>query len=222
MTSPEPTPARPLRVAGLVLLGVAALSLVIGLISIFGNNGDDQADGDGNDGQTTTTTSSPADSESPSSSRPPGSSSSTKPAPTTTTSGQSTSPSQPPGTAVKPPAAGDGNGEPGKTQQVRVLNNSTVGGLAARAAGDLREAGWPVVQVGNFPDSGGVIPTTTVYYRPGTTEQRAAELLADEFGMAVEPRPASLKDHGPGLIVIVTSDYQGPGGTRPPTEKNDS
>lgn len=117
------------------------------------------------------------------------------------------------------PPGGDGNGEPGKTQRVRVYNNSTVSGLATRAADDMREAGWPVTEVGNYPS--GVIPTTTVYYRPGTPEQSAAELLADEFGMRVEPRFAGIRGLPPGLIVIVTGDYQGPGGEREPTDKND-
>lgn len=211
MTSAEPSPTRPLRVAGLVLLGVAAVALVIGLVSIFAGNGNGQADGngDGTDEQPGTTTSAPA---SPTESQPPESS----PTPPTTTGTPTT---RPPGATVPTPPGGDGNGEPGKTQQVRVYNNSTVEGLASRAADELREAGWSVVEVGNY--SGGVIPTTTVYFRPGTPEQKAAELLADEFGMRVEPRFAGLSGFDPGLIVIVTSDYQGPGGEREPTEKND-
>ena len=212
MTSAEPSPTRPLRVAGLVLLGVAAISLVIGLFSIFGGNGDGQADGgNGDDEQPPVTTSSTSSPASPTSSRPAESSS---PAPT-----GGTTTTRPPGTTVPTPPGGDGNGEPGKTQQVRVYNNSTVEGLAGRAADELREAGWTVVEVGNY--SGGVIPTTTVYYRPGTAEQSAAELLADEFGMRVEPRFPGLSDFGPGLIVIVTGDYQGPGGERDETEKDD-
>ncbi|GAB3461319.1 LytR C-terminal domain-containing protein [Actinophytocola sediminis] len=211
MTTPEPSPARPLRVAGLVLLGVAAVSLVIGLVSLFGNNGNGQAER-GDDEPTPTSNSAPADTRPPESSEP----EATKPAPSTTT-GQS--PTSQPGTSATPPAGGDGNGEPGKTQQVRVYNNSTISGLAGRAADELKEAGWPVADVGNY--SGGKIPTTTVYFRPGTEEQRAAELLADEFGMRVEPRYTGIEDFEPGLIVIVTNDYQGPGGERAPTEKND-
>jgi LytR cell envelope-related transcriptional attenuator len=215
MITPEPSPTRPLRVAGLALLGVAAIAMVIGLVSLFGGNGNGQADGNnGNNGDNeqppaSTSTSEPgstsSEEEPPSSSRPPSSGSTSRPPSTT-----SVPPSVPPG--------GDGNGEPGKTQQVRVLNNSTVDGLANQAANDLREAGWPVAEVGNYPS--GVIPTTTVYFRPGTAEESAAELLADEFGMRTEPRFAGL-DYGPGLIVIVTGDYQGPGGHREETEKND-
>jgi len=212
MTSPESSATRPLRVAGLVLLGVAAIALVIGMISVFGGNGDDQADGGGDQPPASTSSDEPGSTTSrPSSetSKPPSSSG----APTTTTT------TRPP--ASSPPTAppgGDGNGEPGKTQQVRVYNNSTVGGLANRAADELREAGWTVVEVGNYPS--GVIPTTTVYFRPGTAEESAAELLGDEFGMRVEPRFSGL-NYGPGLIVIVTGDYQGPGGDREETEKND-
>ncbi|HEX2131364.1 MAG TPA: LytR C-terminal domain-containing protein [Actinophytocola sp.] len=217
MTSPEPSATRPLRVAGLALLGVAAIALVIGLVSMFGGNGDDQADG-GNDGQPPATTSSSAGSTG--SVTPPSSGSgSTSLAPTTTTTTTTTPPSRPPGTNVPVPPGGDGNGESGKTEPVRVYNNSTISGLATRAADELRESGWTVAEVGNYPS--GVIPTTTVYFRPGTAEESAAELLGDEFGMRVEPRFTGLSGFDPGLIVIVTNDYQGPGGDREPTEKND-
>ena len=89
---------------------------------------------------------------------------------------------------------------------VRVYNNSTIAGLAARAAADFRSAGWPVEEVGNYPF--GIIPTSTVYYRPGTGEQPAAAALGSEFGLRVAPRFPGLDDASPGLIVIVTNDYQ--------------
>ena len=53
---------------------------------------------------------------------------------------------------------------------VRVYNNSTITGLATRAASEFRADGWQVGQVANY--SAGVIPTSTVYYRPGTAEHR--------------------------------------------------
>ena len=89
---------------------------------------------------------------------------------------------------------------------VRVYNNSTITGLAARAADDFRNAGWTVEEVGNYPS--GIIPTSTVYYRPGTGEQAAAQRIGTEFGLRAEPRFAGLDDASPGLIVIVTNDYQ--------------
>lgn len=89
---------------------------------------------------------------------------------------------------------------------LRVYNNSTIPGLASRAAADFRSAGWPVEEVGNYP--GGIIPTSTVYFRPGSGEEVAARQLGSEFGLRVEPRFAGLGDATPGLIVIVTNDYQ--------------
>jgi hypothetical protein len=57
-----------------------------------------------------------------------------------------------------------------------VYNNSTIKGLAAKAADDLRADGWNVTEVGNYPY--GVIRTTSVYYRPGTEEEAAARAIA--------------------------------------------
>jgi hypothetical protein len=91
-------------------------------------------------------------------------------------------------------------------EPVRVYNNSTVTGLAARAADDFRADGWQVAQVANYPS--GVIATSTVYYRPGTAEQTAASSLGSQFGLRVEPRFSGIDDATPGLIVIVTNDYQ--------------
>ena len=89
---------------------------------------------------------------------------------------------------------------------MRVYNNSMINGLAARAASDFRSAGWTVEEVANYPY--GNIPTSTVYYRPGTSEEAAAQSIGSEFGMRVEPRFAGLDEASPGLIVIVTKDYQ--------------
>jgi len=202
MTSSEsPSATRPLRVAGLALLGLAAVALIIGLISVFGG-------GDGDAAKPPATSSSAApgtsDSASPTSSSGP---STTSPGSTTTTT------SKPGGSSSSvpaPPPGGDGNGEPGKSQPVRVYNNSTVSGLAAKAADDLRSVGWNVVSVGNYPY--GTIPTTSVYYRPGTAEQKAAADIGDDFGMHVEERFAGLRTFPDGVIVIVTNDYQGIGG----------
>ncbi|HWM03838.1 MAG TPA: LytR C-terminal domain-containing protein [Actinophytocola sp.] len=203
MSSPESSSAtRPLRVAGVVLLGVAAIALIIGLLSLFDGDGDNEAKPppSSTTSEPTTTESRPSSPTAPPSSRPPSSSSQ---APTSTTPPDGSS-------APVPPPGGDGNGEPGKTQPVRIYNNSTIPGLAARAADELRDAGWNVIEVGNY--AGGVIPTTTAYYRPGTAEQAAAEDLGDNFGMRVEPRFAGISGFQSGVIVILTNDYQGLGG----------
>jgi type IV secretory pathway VirB10-like protein len=90
---------------------------------------------------------------------------------------------------------------------VRVYNNSRIKNLAENAASDFRDSGWSVTEVGNYPF--GSIPTSTVYYQPDSSRQReAAEYLARSFGMRAKPRFAGLQTATPGLIVIVTRDYQ--------------
>ena len=103
-------------------------------------------------------------------------------------------------------AARAGGGGTSVTQvPLRVYNNSTISGLATRAADDFRRAGWPIDEVGNYPH--GIIPTTTVYYRPGTDEEAPAKALAERFGMRANPRFEGLQHATPGIMVIVTSDY---------------
>ena len=83
-------------------------------------------------------------------------------------------------------------------------NNSTIPGLADRAAGQMRAQGWNIVEVGNFP---GRIPESTVYYRPGTGEQGPAETIAREFGLRLMPRFEGIQGASPGVIVIATSNW---------------
>jgi hypothetical protein len=89
---------------------------------------------------------------------------------------------------------------------LRVYNNSTIPGLAARGAADFESAGWTVTDTGGY---NGLIPVSTVYYREGTAEKDAADFLAQAFGMRAEPRFEGIKDASPGVIVILTRDYQG-------------
>jgi len=198
MTTPESGSTRPGRVAGVALLGLAAVALVLGLITVFGGNGDGRADGNGEE-QPPRPPSSSATSTS-ATPRPPSSDTTSARPPTSS----SPAPSKP-ATTTKPPG-GDGNGESTKTTPVRVYNNSTIKGLAARAAADLKADGWQVAEVGNY--SAGTIPTTTVYFRPGTDEEAAARSIAADFGMRVEARFAGIQDAHEGVIVIVTNDYQ--------------
>ena len=205
MTSPDSGSTRPLRVAGVVLLGVAAVALVIGLITKFAGNGDGRADGNGEERPPEPTTSesstlpgNPPSSRTTSKSVPPTTTTTTTPgSPTTTTT---------PGTV--PP--GDGNGETEKTVPVRVLNNSKIKGLAATASEDLKADGWQVVAVGNYSATN--LPETTVFFRPGTEEEAAARALAAEFGLAVQPRIDTLAGEPAGVIVVVTNDYADAGG----------
>nr|MDQ2710210.1 LytR C-terminal domain-containing protein [Actinomycetota bacterium] len=103
-------------------------------------------------------------------------------------------------------ASGGKGGYSSVRAPVRVYNNSLVKGLADRAADDMRDSGWRVEEVANY--ASGNIAASTVYYRPGTSEQAAARALASSFGLRVEPRFEGIRDASPGLIVILTKDYQ--------------
>ena len=92
------------------------------------------------------------------------------------------------GSAAGSGGSADGTSD-GARMAVRVYNNSTISGLAAHAADDFRGAGWPVEAVDKYPSSEGIIPTSTVYFRPGTGEQGSAERIGSELGCG--PHPAS-------------------------------
>jgi cytoskeletal protein RodZ len=204
MTSPDTGSPRPTRVAGVALLGLAAVALIIGLITALGGNGDGRADGNHTQPTQTTRSATGTITSGNPSTRPPSSKSSSV-SPTTTTSAKPSS-----GGQTTPPG-GDGNGESTKTVPVRVLNNSKIKGLAAKAEADLKADGWNVTAKGNYSATN--VPTTTVYYRPGNAEEEAtARAIATEFGLAVEPRLKTLASEPAGVIVIVTNDYGNTGG----------
>jgi LytR cell envelope-related transcriptional attenuator len=204
----EPAPSggpSPLRVGGLALLGAGAVAALIGLATLLPGGG----------GTATPATPEVAPATSappavPSAVAPPSATVVPPPAVPTGTNAiaaptaPAVVPTVPAVVPVKPaPAAG---GAATGHEPVRVYNNSTVTGLAARAADDFRADGWQVAQVANYPS--GIIATSTVYYRPGTAEQTAASSLGSQFGLRVEPRFSGIDDATPGLIVIVTNDYQ--------------
>ncbi|WP_214368888.1 LytR C-terminal domain-containing protein [Pseudonocardia sp. H11422] len=213
MTAPaSPGGSSPLRIGGFALLGVGVVAGVIGLATLA-TGGDD---GSSTAAATSTEVSATAPAEPPAAAAP--APSGEVPLPSfaaTPTAGIAAPPSTSP-----PPAAGAegsagsgggiaaprGGGAPVVRAPIRVYNNSTITGLAARAADDFRSSGWAVESVANYPS--GIIPTSTVYYRPGTNELAAAQSLANQFGLRVEPRFEGLDDASPGVIVIVTNDYQ--------------
>ncbi|MBO0840185.1 MAG: LytR C-terminal domain-containing protein [Sciscionella sp.] len=220
------------KAAGAALLGVSAAALTVGIVSAATGSGGSgstggQAQGSSSSAAPSTETSVGAgstggsSSESSSNASSAGSSSASAPTSSPGTSyppGKTTTEVPAPGTntPVQPPAAtttkqpGSSGGQPGAGQQLaplRVYNNSTIKGLAARAAQDFRNAGYNVVQVGNY--SQGVISSTTAYYRPGTDEQATAEKLGQRFGFGAQPRFAGIQNASPGVIVIVTNNYHG-------------
>lgn len=234
MSSPDQTgPDRRLRVAGIALLAVAALAFVIGLGSLAGGDaGRPSADGGPSPGATRSPEAVPgpgAPAPEPTTAPPPGQPDTGQPGagqPGVAQPGVGQpgvgQPGAPPDLG-QPGAGRPRPGEPGggslldnggefaagvdgtARPQVRVYNNSTITGLGARAAQDFRDAGWPVAEVGNY--SSGIIPTSTVYYREGTSEQDAAQVMSAEFGLRAEPRFPGIRDSSPGLVVIVTNDY---------------
>ncbi|WP_181772267.1 LytR C-terminal domain-containing protein [Amycolatopsis pittospori] len=208
--------SRPMKAAGLALVGVAVIAAVIGGITLATSGGDsDTATPPGTPPSTSdgaTQPSSPAPGSPPASSPPASSAPSSPPA----SSAPPSSPGQPgqPGQTGQPGQPG----QPGGDQQasnkwvtVRVYNNSTIHGLASRAADDFRASGWKVEEVSNY--SSGIIPATTAYFRPGTDEEAAAKAIALEFGFRAEPRFDGIKQADPGVIVIVTNNYKTNGKT---------
>ncbi|MEV6715071.1 LytR C-terminal domain-containing protein [Lentzea sp. NPDC051208] len=203
MTSPESaSPSRPAKAAGFALLGVAAVALVIGVVSLFSSGGSETppvAEGSST-APPVATTSEQASSEQPPASTP----SSTASSATGTTTGSPAVPTS--SAAVPPPPVGQPGTGTTKTP-VRIYNNSTITGLASKASDEVRASGWTVEGTGNY--SGGTIPTTTVYFRPGTDEEASAKELAAVLRARVEPRFDGIQSSAPGIILIVTNDYQG-------------
>ncbi|MGH3911796.1 MAG: LytR C-terminal domain-containing protein [Pseudonocardiaceae bacterium] len=213
MSTPEGTGvSRPLRTSGLVLLTLAAAAALIGLAIVA--TGEERTSA--NQRPAVTSTSQPASTEPTSSSVPPTPSLTPIPFPPPEPTTIPVPPPVPapgssvPGPVVSEPVAPEPGGKviggtPDLRGETRVYNNSTIRGLAARAADDLNAAGWTVIEVANY--SGGRIPTSTVYYREGTDERATAEAIGAEFGLRVEPRFDGIADARPGVIVIVTNDY---------------
>jgi hypothetical protein len=201
VSSPEPSgPPRPLRIAGLALVAVAVAATIAGILTIIGDDDDSAAPPPTNTTAPTNPTDDTAPTDTTATGEPPSpGTSATAPSPGPTSPGQ---PAPPVTTTAAPPPA---QPPPVTAVPVRVYNNSTIQGHAARAAEDFRRGGWRVDEVSNY--SAGIIPTSTVYFRPGTDEEAAARALANRFDLRVEPRFAGIAQASPGLIVIVTNDY---------------
>lgn len=191
--------SRPVRLAGFVLIGVALVALVIGTSTALNSGSSETA------APPASGTPQPATSSALPSALPPAPSSLPE---TSATSSAAPSTQPPPATQSVPANAGAGQ-EDAKWVPVRVYNNSTIKGLAARAANDFRVAGWNVAEAGNYPY--GIIPHSTAYFTPGTDEETAAKALAQGFGMQAEPRFQGIENSTPGVVVIVTNDYRGKG-----------
>jgi hypothetical protein len=178
--------SRPVRTAGFVLIGVAVVAVGLGVFALSGNGSGQAAAG--RPPVTTTVTTKPP-------------TTTTHPTTTTTTpsfpSGQTTTVAPPPTTTPANPLQG---------VPVRVYNNSRITGLAMTAAQDFRNAGFNVVLVGSYPQ--GIIPRSTAFFSSAPGEQAVATQLAQEFNMQAQPRFPGIAFASPGVIVIVTKDFQ--------------
>ncbi|MHA6802137.1 LytR C-terminal domain-containing protein [Salinifilum ghardaiensis] len=214
------TPAEPpskLRATGYGLIGVGAVAAVLGVTTLgWTGSSDEAAPPPPETGAVVTPD--PGE-EDP---RPPATSDGTA-EPGTTAPGTSeqepspTGPAEPGGSGTPPretrapggePGSGTGSGTQGSANgiSVRILNNSTIRGLAHEAGGDFEDEGYDVAAVGNY--ARGVVAHTTAYYRPGTPEEQQARRVARDFDIAAEPRIEGLAGSDPGVIVIVTKDYR--------------
>jgi hypothetical protein len=222
MTGPSPADRHPLlRVGGFALVGVAAIAGMVGLVTLaFGDSPDESELAAPPPAVTASPPTAPPPTAVPGVLGAPGAT------PTPTASGQVPLPSFPGGASRAPvPSSPNGVDTGGTTSDrglatggdggadtvavrapVRVYNNSRIPGLAEQAAEDFRSDGWEVTEVGNYPY--GIISTSTVYYRPGTNEVQPANALAEGWGMRAKERFEGLADASPGIIVIVTKDYQ--------------
>jgi hypothetical protein len=201
MSTPNKPGSRRLRTAGIALIALAVMAATIGVVLALTRGGQIPVAG-----PSTATSARPLP--------PPRPTAIPFPPPVISTSAVVVPPAPPepaplgPAPAESAPLeqAAPASGKGVSRGEVRVYNNSTIRGLAARAAQDLSAAGWTVVEVGNYP--WGIIPTTTVYYQEGTDQRAAAEAIAAEFGMRAEPRFSGIAQASPGIIVIVTNDYR--------------
>ncbi|MDR7301560.1 LytR C-terminal domain-containing protein [Haloactinomyces albus] len=225
MTSGEP-PVGPsaTKLVGFVLIGLGVLAAVFGVATVVSGGTHSVAQSTSSTPPPSPTAATPASGASPAVPEP-----SAAPSPERTS--QTRSPGGKPGTPGASPNGGRSTAvpAPGKPGQVapapdapgrntagagsdrriavRIYNNSMISGLAHRAAEDFRQAGYTVSEIGNY--SSGRIPTTTIYYRPGTAEQQQAEAIGARFGARTEPRFDGITDASPGIIVIVTKNYDG-------------
>jgi LytR cell envelope-related transcriptional attenuator len=184
--------ARPARLAGFVLIGVAVVAVGLGVFALTSNGTPDSQGRPPSVGPTT-----------------PPSAPSSAAKPSTTATRQATTTAVGPTTTVAPPPTTTPAQTLEQAVPVRVFNNSRITELGATAGRDITAAGFDVVQVGNY--SAGIIPVTTVYYSPLPGEQQIATEIGHDFNMRVEPRFTGIADASPGVIVIVTRDFQAAG-----------
>jgi hypothetical protein len=181
-----------------VLSVLAVVGLVVGLLAIFGKavGGGDDAAGAAAVSTPSATLTSAAPAPTPTSAKPRAPSS-----PQATSPVESAGPAAP-ATRSEPSESADSRDVP--DIGVAVLNQSSRRGLATEVAGDLRAAGWRIVDVGNWQGS---VPETTVYYPRGFSA--AADALAADLAGVDRTRPRQSNMPMGVLTVILHDSYAG-------------
>jgi len=172
----RPNPA--LAMVPVLLVVVAVVALVVGAMTLLGNDAPDTAS-------------------------PPGPVADATPEPT----GQPTdgATGEPTGDPSSEPTAEPTESAPpvDDSAPVVVLNGTSTGGLAAGGSQQLTAAGWNVAGTGNYRD--GPTPPTTVYYADEELSATAEAVAEDLGGASTELSTAFGSD---GLTVVLGDDYQ--------------
>lgn len=186
MSNPNPpSGGPPLRALAMVLIALAIVFAGLGAMALSSSSTESAA------AQTadTETSESAASSEAPTT---------TSQAPVTTAPSTTAAPS----TTLTTTAPTTTPAAPNASAPVRVLNNSTVSGLASQTGAQLRQAGFTVAGEGNFAAQ--AMPKTTVYYGDSPGERETAQAVAAELGVSAQPRIPALAGEPAGVIVILT------------------
>ena len=205
--SPAPgQPPRSLRIAGVVLVAGAVALTAVGVFADDQDSVTASADPvtTALDPSSTDPSTADASTESSPAPAPPVTTPAPAPAATTPAPAVTTPAPAPPPAVPAPPAAPAPAPAVDRATPVRVLNNSTVTGLAADTAARLTANGWTQVTSGNY--ARGTLAATAVYYRPGTDEQAEADAIAGLLGVPAQPRFDGISDTEPGVVLIVTND----------------
>ncbi|MEU7142327.1 LytR C-terminal domain-containing protein [Nocardia sp. NPDC046473] len=193
MSYPNPTSGGPpLRALAMVLIALAIVFGGLGAMSLSKSDADSSGSGPSESATSTSAKPVPQVPAATTAPKTPDAASSTSVAPSSaaTTTPSTTAP------ATTTAAA--------KAVPVTVLNNSMIVGLAGKTAGQLTADGWNVVETGNYP--GANIPKTTVYYGNSPGDKEAAQAIAQQLGIAAEPKSSGLGESSPGVTVIVTGN----------------
>lgn len=111
-------------------------------------------------------------------------------------------PSTPAAPSTPPEPQGPVTAPPEVREPVGILNQTSIGGLAAQAQERLQAGGWEVPATGDWE---GTVPETTVYYPEGM--QAAAEALSAQFPEIGRVQPSFEGITQSRLVVILVEDY---------------